>query len=143
MAQHSSLDPQQTFLHLTPRGVAERLDATAPDFWQSLAEHDLDGRLFGVVGMDKDSHWEMHPGGDEVLVGLSGSIEIVLDFGDETETLTLEAGQMCIVPHDVWHRLVVNEPGQLLFATPGPTTQHRSLTEHRERQSAGQDWSKR
>lgn len=139
MAQHSSLDPQRTFLQLTPRGDAERLDATAPGFWQSLGERHLDGRLLGVVGVDQDSHWEMHPGGDEILVALSGSIEIVLDLGDETETLTLEAGQMCIVPHDVWHRLIVNEPGKLLFATPGPTTHHRSLAEHRERQSAGQD----
>ncbi len=131
MSQHSSLDPQRTFLQLTPQGEAERLDAAAPGFWQSLGERHLDGRLLGVVRMDQDSHWEMHPGGDEILVALSGSIEIVLDLGDETETLTLEAGQMCIVPRDVWHRLIVNEPGKLLFATPGPTTHHRSLTEHR------------
>ena len=130
MAQHSSLDPQRTFLQLTPRGEAERLDAAAPDFWQSLAEHDLDGRLFGVVSTDQDSHWEMHPGGDEILVALSGSIEIVLDLDDETETLTLETGQMCIVPRGVWHRLIVHEPGKLLFATPGPTTHHRSPAEH-------------
>lgn len=141
MTQHSSLDPQRTFLHLAPGGDVERLDATAPGFWQSLAEHDLDGRLFGVVGMDQDSHWEMHPGGDEVLVGLSGSIQIVLDLGDEAEPATLEAGQMGIVPCGVWHRLVVNEPGQLLFATPGPTTQHRNLTEHTNLRTAAPESS--
>ena len=112
------------------------LDATAPDFWQSLGERNLDGRLAGVVHLEHDSHWEMHPDGDEVLVGLSGSVEIILDLDDEPETVTLAAGQMCIVPRGVWHRLVVNEPGQLLFATPGPTTQHRSLTEHTKLRTA-------
>ena len=130
MTERASLDPQQTFLHLAPNGDADRLDASAPDFWQSLAERNLDGRLSGVVHLGQDSHWEMHPGGDEVLVGLSGSIEVILDHGDATESVTLEYGRMCVVPRGVWHRLVVNEPGRLLFATPGPTTHHRSLTEH-------------
>ena len=125
-------------MRLAPGGDAERLDGTAPGFWQSLAEHDLDGRLFGVVGMDRDSHWEMHPGGDEVLVGLSGSVDVVLDLGDETETSTLESGQMYIVPRGVWHQLIVNEPGKLLFATPGPTTHHRSPADDTDLRSASQ-----
>ena len=132
MTEHASLDPQQTFLHLAPDGDAVRLNASAPDFWQSLAERNLDGRLTGVVHLGQDSHWEMHPGGDEILVGLSGSIEIILDHGHETESAILEHGRMCVVPRGTWHRLVVNEPGRLLFATPGPTTQHRSLTEHHQ-----------
>ena len=118
-----------------------RLDATAPDFWQSLAERNLDGRLTGVVQLVQDSHWEMHPGGDEVLVGLSGSMEIILDHGGTTESATLEHGRMCVVPRGVWHRLVVNEPGRLLFATPGPTTQHRSLAEHSNLQAPNPDTS--
>ncbi|WP_419916196.1 cupin domain-containing protein [Candidatus Poriferisodalis sp.] len=130
MAEHASLDPEQTFLHLALDGDAIRLDASAPDFWQSLAERNLDGRLTGVVHLGQDSQWEMHPGGDEILVGLSGSIEIILDHGHEIESAALGHGRMCVVPRGTWHRLVVNEPGRLLFATPGPTTQHRSLTEH-------------
>ncbi|WP_419912554.1 cupin domain-containing protein [Candidatus Poriferisodalis sp.] len=139
MTEHASLDPQQTFLHLTPDGDAMRLDATAPDFWQSLAERNLDGRLTGVVQLGQDSHWEMHSGGDEVLVGLSGSMEIILDHSGTTESATLEHGRMCVVPRGVWHRLVVNEPGRLLFATPGPTTQHRSLSEHSKLQAPNPD----
>ena len=141
MAQHPSLDPQQTFLHLTSEGEATELDATAPGFWQSLSERNLDGRLAGVVQLGQHSHWEMHPGGDEVLIGLSGSIEIVLDRGEITDSSSLEHGRMCIVPRGVWHRLIVNEPGRLFFATPGPTTQHRSLAEHSRIRSLDRDGS--
>ena len=43
---------------------------------------------------------------------------------------------MCVVPRGVWHRLLVREPGDLLFATPGPSTEQRSVREHKALQES-------
>ena len=42
----------------------------------------------------------------------------------------LRAGEACIVPQGVWHRLLVHETGDLLFLTPGEGTAHRPISSH-------------
>ena len=42
----------------------------------------------------------------------------------------LRAGEACIVPQGVWHRLLVHESGDLLFLTPGEGTAHRPISSH-------------
>lgn len=107
-----------------------------PGFWPSLGERRLEGRLLGITHMRLHSGWEMHPDGDEVLFLLNGSLELALDRGDETEVVALSEGRMCVVLRGVWHRLLVREPGDLLFATPGPSTEQRSVREHKALQES-------
>lgn len=89
--------------------------------------------LFGIQGgvycgglrMHADTDWEMHPDGDETLTLLSGRIDVVLDHGSHHETIELKPGVSAVVPAKIWHRQVVHIASELLFMTPGDTTQHR------------------
>ena len=100
--------------------------------------------LLGGVGMTENTDWEMHPDGDETLTLLSGRIDIVLQrtegeppsSGDPADTggevLALEPNKgVCVVPAGVWHRQIVREPSELVFATPvAPRpTEHRTFSE--------------
>lgn len=131
-----TFNPTRTFLQLDSTGRAVRLDTSKPGFWQSLRQRNLEGRLVGIADMRRHSGWEMHPDGDEVLFLLTGSLEIALDRGAETEVVSLSEGRMCVVPKGVWHRLLVREPGKLLFATPGPSTEQRGVREHKALQES-------
>ena len=85
------------------------------------------GIYIGGIAMKESTAWEMHPDGDEVLTMLSGQFDIVLDEGGVERTIALAPGQGALVPRGVWHRMVINVPGELLFLTPGDTTEHRPL----------------
>jgi mannose-6-phosphate isomerase-like protein (cupin superfamily) len=68
---------------------------------------------------------EVHPDGDELLYIVSGTMELILDDGDEravgVETkVLLGSGDACVVPRGVWHRLEPVEPTYLIHVTPGP-----------------------
>lgn len=70
---------------------------------------------------------EMHPDGDELLLLLSGSVTVLLEDRDPAREVHLAPGQAFIVPRGVWHRVILSEPSQLLYITPGPGGQHRPL----------------
>lgn len=85
------------------------------------------GIYIGGIAMKESTGWEMHPGGDEVLTLLSGQFDIIFDENRTERTVSLMPGQGALVPRGVWHRMVINVPGELLFLTPGDTTEHRPL----------------
>jgi mannose-6-phosphate isomerase-like protein (cupin superfamily) len=73
---------------------------------------------------------EVHPDGDEFLYVVSGTMELILDDGDEgsvgNETMVvLRSGDAYVVPRGVWHRLEALEPSCLMHVTPGPNGGHR------------------
>jgi mannose-6-phosphate isomerase-like protein (cupin superfamily) len=70
---------------------------------------------------------EMHPDGDELLFLISGHVSVLLEGPDAQRVLELRPGQAVVVPRGVWHRVLPNEPSQLLHITPGPGGQHRPL----------------
>jgi len=90
---------------------------------------DLDqGRLMGAAPQSADwPHWERHPAGDEILVLLSGELEIVVDTGAGEQRAVLKAGETFVVPRGLWHRGIVRQPGELMFITPGAGTEHRPV----------------
>jgi mannose-6-phosphate isomerase-like protein (cupin superfamily) len=68
---------------------------------------------------------EVHPDGDELLYLVNGTMELILDDGDEraagVETrVRLRSGDAYVVPRGVWHRLEAVEPSYLIHVTPGP-----------------------
>ena len=76
---------------------------------------------------------EVHPDGDEFLYVVSGTMELILDDGDEraagVETrVLLRSGDAYVVPRGVWHRLEAVEPSYLIHVTPGPNGGHRPRT---------------
>ena len=122
-----SLD--STYIHLQPDESALAMEG-GPAFWAGIADrHDLDhGRLMGSTEQSADwDHWERHPAGEEILVLMSGELELVLDTGKGEQRAVLEPGQTFIVPKGVWHRGIVKKPGKLMFITPGAGTEHRPV----------------
>ncbi len=74
-----------TYIHLRPDESALAMEG-GRRFWQhDRGAHDLDeGRLMGRTHQSKDwDHWERHPGGEEILILLSGEMDIVLETGGE------------------------------------------------------------
>jgi mannose-6-phosphate isomerase-like protein (cupin superfamily) len=119
-----------TFLNLRPDDSVTTIKA-GPRFWATIGRRtDLDdGRLVTVNRQARNwPHWERHPAGDEVLVLLSGELQIVLEHRGRTRRVTLKAGHSLIVPKGVWHRAVIRKPGNMLFITPGAGTEHRPLS---------------
>lgn len=96
-----------------------KLDATYGDF----AGHSL----ISCHTFDADwPTWEVHPHGDEFVVLLSGSADMVLLLdGSETVSTLNEPGQFVIVPRGTWHTARVSEKTQMLFVTPGEGTENR------------------
>jgi mannose-6-phosphate isomerase-like protein (cupin superfamily) len=123
-------DPYTTLLHLREDGRAQPV-AWTPEAFRGLAAGDRDrvvGAKRGVTPADFHAdEWEMHPAGDEVLYLLTGALDLVLDEPGGERTVELRAGQGCLVPPGVWHRLILSRPSDLLFITPAHGTRHRPV----------------
>ena len=129
-----AFDLSRTFIHLGLGSTATPL----PDFewtvegmaaYTARAEPDgPEGRLVCVTAQEATwDSWERHPAGEEVVVLLSGRVDLVQDRDGQENVVELRPGQAVINPAGVWHRSVVHEPGQAIFITPGRGTEHRPL----------------
>jgi mannose-6-phosphate isomerase-like protein (cupin superfamily) len=89
----------------------------------------IDGYTVGapLVRGDPPHDGEMHPDADELLYLFSGRVRVRLELDDGERNVPLEQGQALVVPRGVWHRIFLQEPGQLLHVTPGPGGHHRPL----------------
>lgn len=74
---------------------------------------------------------EIHPQADELLLVVSGALDVVLEGDDAERTVPLEAGQAAIVPRGVWHRLVMRRPGRLVFINNRRDMQSRRASARR------------
>ena len=122
-------DPANTFVDLAPDGTSVPLPVTS-DFWDRLAQGSLRiaGRMVSFSRMTADwSHWERHPAGDELLIVMSGALDLILDEPDGDRRVRLQDRAGFIVPRGVWHRAEVHAPADILFITAGEGTEHRPL----------------
>ena len=125
----AAFDLETTFVQLEDGGDGSAL-VPDEDFWPSLAsgERKLSGRLVMASSLQDDmAHWEMHPLGEELLILLSGAVEVILDDGSVENRVGMSAGEAFLVPRGVWHRIVVRRPAKMVFATYGEGTEHRPL----------------
>ncbi len=73
--------------------------------------------------------WERHPLGDELVVLLRGSVDVLLEDETGTEVTKLSTpGFAFVVPQMRWHSTNVHEPSSLFFVTPTS-----AVTEHKPR----------
>ena len=88
----------------------------------------VDGYTFGVATMTENSphDGEMHPDGDEVLYLIEGRVLVTLET-DPVQELQMLPGDGAIVPQGIWHRVDILEPSQIVYLTPGPGGEYRSL----------------
>ncbi len=129
LTTQAAFDLLSTYVHLEDGGGALPVQVGA-DFWAQVGSRvDLHGgRLVGVTHQTGDwPTWEMHPAGDELIVLLSGAVDIVLQDRDGERVVELGTRATCIVPRGTWHRFIVGTPGNVLFITPGGGTQHRPV----------------
>ncbi|MCX7365637.1 MAG: cupin domain-containing protein [Alphaproteobacteria bacterium] len=118
-----------TYIHLRSDDSALAMQG-GDKFWAGIAQrNDLDtGRLMGITAQSKDwDHWERHPAGDEILVLLSGELELVIDTDAGERRNVVKAGETFVMPKGLWHRGIVRAPGELMFITPGAGTEHRPI----------------
>lgn len=118
-----------TVIDLADTVVDIRADfSMTPRSMQSGQMERTAGITFGYVETEHGfpHNGEKHPDGDELLVLLSGRLQITAD--GQAAPAELEPGQACIVPRGAWHKVHVMEPSKFFFATTGPNGEHRPLS---------------
>ena len=130
-----AFDLTSTFVHLGTDSSATPI----PDFeWSEeflqgyearFGDEPTDGvgRLLCVTEQESTwSTWERHPAGEEVVVLLSGRIDLIQLIDGVEHVVELRPLEAVVNPAGVWHRAVVHQPGLGLFVTPGSGTEHRA-----------------
>jgi mannose-6-phosphate isomerase-like protein (cupin superfamily) len=71
--------------------------------------------------------WERHPAGDEIVVLLSGQVEMVMRRNGSDECIPLnDPGSYVVIPAGVWHTARISVATRMLFVTPGEGTENRA-----------------
>lgn len=80
-----------------------------------------DGSIY-VGHYSGSSEWERHEKGDEIVLALEGTttVVVVLDTGVE-QHVSLEAGELVVVPRGAWHRFENSMSLKVMSVTPAPT----------------------
>jgi mannose-6-phosphate isomerase-like protein (cupin superfamily) len=90
-----------------------------------FATDGAEGRLVAIFhSAESWPTWERHPAGEEVVVLLSGRIDLIQRIDGSERRVAMTPGQAVINPKGVWHTADVHEPGDALFITPGQGTEH-------------------
>lgn len=107
------------FAHLIDGGAT--LSVPNDDiFWSERVMTLPPGRLVSRLPHEADwTNWERHPMGEELIIGLSGEIEFVLDMEKGEQRVRVREGDFIIVPQGIWHTADVINPGDAIYITPG------------------------
>jgi len=129
---NESFDLLSTVVHLgrgstaVPFGGADWSPEWLERYERTFAADGDDGRMVCVFPQPASwSTWERHPAGEELVVLLSGRIDVIQEIDGEHRRVELHAGQAMVNPRGVCHTADVHEPGKGLFVTPGRGTEHR------------------
>ena len=119
----SPFDLSRVVLGLPRDGNARRMPSVAGP------PRRIDGFTVGAPVMTRPAPHagEMHPDGDELLFVVSGNVSVVFEEQGAERVVELRSGNALVVRRGVWHRVLPNEPSQLLHITPGPGGEHRPL----------------
>jgi quercetin dioxygenase-like cupin family protein len=128
----AAFDLSKTFIHLGLGGRATPLEDFdwSPDamaaYRERFAGDGAEGRLVCILEQEATwNSWERHPAGEELVVLLSGRVDLVQEIDGEERVVALEPGRAVVNPPGVWHTAIVHEPGSALFITPGEGTEAR------------------
>jgi hypothetical protein len=127
-----AFDLATTYVHLGLGATAVELPGfswnpqSVMGYLKRFASDRAEGRLVGIVPAKHSwSRWERHLEGEELVLQLTGSSDVVQDLDGEYRTIHLTPGQAMINPRGVWHTSDVHEPGQTLFIAAGRRTEYR------------------
>jgi mannose-6-phosphate isomerase-like protein (cupin superfamily) len=122
-------DLESTYLGLDGQGRVTPMKG-GPEFWANVASYPAaaGGTLVTVGTAEGDwNHWEMHPNGDEVLVLLEGTLQMVFERPGGDEVHDMRPGATLVVPAGIWHRGRAQKNVRMLFMTFGKGTQHKPV----------------
>lgn len=124
MKSATRLDLSQQSIGVLDDGAIALLPSTRPP-------PRVDGLTIGVAAMDRPPPHagERHLDGDELLYLLVGAATVSIERPEGEERVPLAAGDACLVPRGLWHRVLFDAPIRLLYATPGPNTERRPIAE--------------
>ena len=82
----------------------------------SESELNKRGRVLARIGevnvcvsrFSQHPKWEVHPNGEEVLVGISGELSLVILDATHPKTILLKPGDVAVIPQNTWHSPVPN-----------------------------------
>ena len=77
-----------------------------------------DGAVFASKSAGRGA-WECHPEGDELVQIVDGTAILHIVTEEGSQSLTVKAGTLAIVPRGAWHRFDYPEGVTLLTVTPG------------------------
>ena len=104
--------------------LAEKL-RSFDDPWVPKVVAALNGQYVKVVKFEGEYVWHQHAGEDEMFLVLDGRIDI--HFRDQV--VSLEAGELCIVPRGVEHKPVAKQRANVLLFEPA-TTRNTGNVDH-------------
>ena len=121
LGRGATAEPQPEF----PRD--ERAMQWYTDYGERCVADGAEGRLVSMFTFTEDwGMWEMHPNGAEVVVCLSGEMELIQEQADDSHAATrLSPGEYAINPPGVWHTANIDGEATGLFITAGMGTEHR------------------
>ena len=96
--------------------LAEKF-ATFTEQWQPRIVGELNGQHVKIVRLQGDFVWHHHEHEDEMFLVIEGTMN--LEFRDRT--VTLRAGEFCIVPRGVEHKPFAKEEAKVMLFEPAST----------------------
>src|SRR5262249_6109744 len=121
------------YVHLAD-GAATTLVPVGDDFWQTIhTRPELhEGRLLTAYNFPPGAwaHWERHPAGDEIVLLLSGALDLVFDADGRRRGGGLRRGGRGagVIPRGVWHVGVARAASKAISTPRGEGTDPRPLT---------------
>src|SRR5690606_19398777 len=97
------------------------------DYGERCAADGTEGRLVSMFTFTEDwGMWEMHPNGAEVVLCISGEMELLQEQADGSHAaIRLLPGEYAINPPGAWHTANIEGQATGLFITAGIGTEHR------------------
>ncbi len=99
--------------------------ATFDEAWVPKVVGELNGQYVKVVKCEGEYVWHHHEQEDELFYVLKGHLRILL----RDREVALEAGEFFIVPRDVEHKPVADEPAEVVLFEP-VTTRNTGNVDH-------------
>ncbi len=87
------------------------------DLWSPKIIAQMNDYHFKLAKIEGEFVWHSHPETDEVFIVIDGEFEMQLRNG----SLTLRAGEMCVIPKEVEHRPIAAKECAILLVEPAGT----------------------
>lgn len=101
---------------MTAINLSKKLE-TFSEYWSPKIASSFNGHDVMVVKVKGEFVWHSHDDTDDFFMVLDGNLKIEMKEGD----VTLEAGDLYVVPKGVEHRPVAEEEAHLLLIEPHGT----------------------